>query len=319
MELKVDNYYRKAKEDGYRARSSYKLLEIEEQFSIFGGVTRAVDLCAAPGSWSQVLSARLNAAHIEREDLTACVVAVDLQEMAPIEGVHILQGDITSPSTARNIINCFRGQKAQLVVSDGAPDVTGIHQIDEYLQAQLLLAALNITTHLLSEGGNFAAKIFKFENYTLLEQQLRVFFRHVACFKPSSSRVRSAEHFVVCRGFRLPPLYTPSFFSAIPSSIVSQEAQTTLNPSRTLEEEKMLKLQSRVQTSIQPFLAIGDLTGFQKTLNSPSIPTMSKFSKIAEHDRSTITETQIIEIVTPQCNSKSINLFASIISLLPDE
>lgn len=104
---KSDPYYRKAKCEGYRARSAYKLLQVDEEFNIFGGVKRAVDLCAAPGSWSQVLSNRLyendEARKIAETSKDYRVVSVDLQEMAAIDGVYILQGDITTEETVNNI------------------------------------------------------------------------------------------------------------------------------------------------------------------------------------------------------------------------
>lgn len=101
-------------------------------------------------SWSQVLASRL----LSSEDIanpSSCskIVAVDLQPMAPLPGVYCIQGDITSLATAQAIIQHFRGERAELVVCDGAPDVTGLHDIDEYVQGQLLLAAINISTHVL--------------------------------------------------------------------------------------------------------------------------------------------------------------------------
>ena len=92
---------------------------------------------------------------------TPKIIAVDLQEMAPIPGVISLVGDITSKNTAEQIISFFESNLADLIVCDGAPDVTGLHDIDEYMQAQLLLSALNITTNLLRAGGTFVAKIFR--------------------------------------------------------------------------------------------------------------------------------------------------------------
>ena len=127
------------------------------------------------------------------------IVAVDLQEMAPIEGVIQIQGDITSKSTSDEIINHFEGQKAQLVICDGAPDVTGLHDMDVYVQSQLLLSALSITTRVLAEGGTFIAKIFRGRDVTLLYAQLRVFFKEVSCCKPKSSRNSSMEAFPVGR------------------------------------------------------------------------------------------------------------------------
>jgi tRNA (cytidine32/guanosine34-2'-O)-methyltransferase len=143
---KRDIYYRLAKEQGWRARSAFKLLQIDEEFDIFQNVTRAVDLCAAPGSWSQVLSQKL-----QQPDRK--IVAVDLQAMAPLPDVIQLQGDITKLSTAQAIIGHFEGAMADLVVCDGAPDVTGLHDMDEYIQAQLLLAVILVFEMLLNAAG----------------------------------------------------------------------------------------------------------------------------------------------------------------------
>ncbi|XP_012999773.1 tRNA (cytidine(32)/guanosine(34)-2'-O)-methyltransferase isoform X2 [Cavia porcellus] len=195
---KRDVYYRLAKENGWRARSAFKLLQLDEEFHLFQGVTRAVDLCAAPGSWSQVLSQKIGGQG------PGHVVAVDLQAMAPLPGVIQIQGDITQLSTAKEIIQHFEGCHADLVVCDGAPDVTGLHDVDEYMQAQLLLAALNIATHVLKPGGCFVAKIFRGRDVTLLYSQLRVFFSSVLCAKPRSSRNSSIEAFAVCRGYDPP-------------------------------------------------------------------------------------------------------------------
>ncbi|XP_064134313.1 tRNA (cytidine(32)/guanosine(34)-2'-O)-methyltransferase isoform X5 [Loxodonta africana] len=197
---KRDVYYRLAKENGWRARSAFKLLQLDEEFQLFQGVMRAVDLCAAPGSWSQVLSQKIGGGH---------VVAVDLQAMAPLPGVLQIQGDITQLSTAKEIIQHFEGCPADLVVCDGAPDVTGLHDVDEYMQAQLLLAALNIATHVLKPGGCFVAKIFRGRDVTLIYSQLRVFFSSVVCAKPRSSRNSSIEAFAVCRGYDPPEGFIP--------------------------------------------------------------------------------------------------------------
>eukprot|EP00729_Bicosta_minor_P019233 gene19233-23686_t len=209
---KRDVYYRQAKEEGFRARSAFKLLQLDEEFNFFKGTKRVVDLCAAPGSWCQVLSKKLGtAAAAERgEETDAKIVAIDLQAMAPLPGVVQLQGDITKESTALEVTKYFEGLPADLVVCDGAPDVTGLHDIDEYLQAQLLLAALNITTHVLKPGGTFVAKIFRGKDVSLLYSQLKIFFPRVTCAKPRSSRNSSIEAFVVCQDYNPPPGYIPT-------------------------------------------------------------------------------------------------------------
>lgn len=215
---KRDIFYRLAKEKGYRARSAFKLLQLDTEFNLFNNVTRAVDLCAAPGSWSQVLTHKLyaskdcaNECNIgdqrneskNEEQLSEIpkIVAVDLQPMSPIDGVLTMQGDITSVDTAKAIVQHFQGQRAELVVCDGAPDVTGLHDIDEYLQGQLLLSAMLITTHVLSPSGIFVAKIFRGGGVEFLYSQLRLLFERVSVAKPSSSRNSSMESFVVCERF----------------------------------------------------------------------------------------------------------------------
>lgn len=189
-----DIYYRKAKEEGWRARSAFKLIQLDETFHFLSGVTRALDLCAAPGSWSQVLSRLVEVSPDRR------IVAVDLQEMAPIDGVIIMQGDITREDTARDVVARMEGL-ADVVICDGAPDVTGMHDLDEYMQSQLVAAAVGITTRTLRAGGWFVAKMFKGRDTDLLVAQLRSIFEAVCIAKPASSRPGSAESFVVCENF----------------------------------------------------------------------------------------------------------------------
>lgn len=272
---KRDVYYRRAKESGYRARSAFKLLQIDTEFDIFGlnidgeddqskqknqyrsiKVNRAVDLCAAPGSWSQVLAERLlqnslDSTYADAEGKVEKIVAVDLQPMAPIPGVFTLQGDITSLSTAQTIISHFRGNRAELVVCDGAPDVTGLHDIDEYIQAQLLLSAINITTHVLCKNGTFIAKIFRGRDVGLLYTQLRLLFARVSVAKPASSRNSSMEAFVVCQGF------FGGKYMNLPLEGGFQEGIGAGGLRSESEEEGGL-----LHPSIVPFIACGDLSGY---------------------------------------------------------
>ncbi|KAL1413249.1 hypothetical protein Q8F55_001004 [Vanrija albida] len=173
---KRDVYYRKGKSDGYRARSAYKLLHLDEEFDLFRGVTTAVDLCAAPGSWSQVLGQRLKPGFNSGDNR---VVSVDLQPMAPLSGLTLLQTDITLPSTVPLVLDALGGRKADLVICDGAPDVTGVHDLDAYIHSQLLLAALTLSLTLLAPGATLIFKIFLSPNdptAALLQSQLRAFF-----------------------------------------------------------------------------------------------------------------------------------------------
>ncbi|KAJ8329724.1 tRNA (uridine-2'-O-)-methyltransferase trm7 [Batrachochytrium dendrobatidis] len=246
---KRDIYYRLAKEQGWRARSAFKLLQIDEEYNIFEDVKNVVDLCAAPGSWSQVLSRRLASTDSTKQSK---IVAVDLQAMAPLPGVIQIQGDITKKSTAELITSHFDGEKADLVICDGAPDVTGLHDMDEYIQAQLLLAAFNITSHVLRNGGTFIAKIFRGKDISLLFAQMRLFFPLVDVAKPRSSRDSSIESFIVCRNYSPPAGYVP----------------TMANPLLDLDYNFENEL-TGINRCIVPFMACGDLSGFDSDMTYP--------------------------------------------------
>ena len=178
---KRDIYYRLAKEQGWRARSAFKLLQIQEKIDIFHDVKRVVDLCAAPGSWSQVLSQRIY--EPRKADPAVKIIAVDLQPMTALEGVVQLQGDITDRETADNIIAQFHGELADLVVCDGAPDVIGLLDFDEYVQHQLVLSALDLTNRILKSGGTLVAKVFRGKRTGKLCADLKLFFPEIVIAK----------------------------------------------------------------------------------------------------------------------------------------
>ncbi|CAD6502528.1 BgTH12-07928 [Blumeria graminis f. sp. triticale] len=254
---KRDAYYRLAKEQGWRARSAFKLLQLDEEFDLFKGVSRVVDLCAAPGSWSQVLSRVLiqgekfgraaweDEAQKSRQELLGIfgtrridkqnyitpqsqprgdikIVAIDLQPMSPLQGIKTLRADITHPATLPLLLSALdptyssssnsqhASNPVDLVLSDGAPDVTGLHDLDIYIQSQLLFAALNMALCVLRPGGKFVAKIFRGRNVDLLFAQLKIFFERVIVAKPRSSRASSIEAFIVCLNFSPPENFKPS-------------------------------------------------------------------------------------------------------------
>eukprot|EP01117_Protostelium_nocturnum_P012706 TRINITY_DN4689_c0_g1_i1.p1 TRINITY_DN4689_c0_g1~~TRINITY_DN4689_c0_g1_i1.p1 ORF type:complete len:175 (-),score=60.22 TRINITY_DN4689_c0_g1_i1:8-532(-) len=165
--------------------------------------------------------------------------------MAPLEGVYQMKGDITKLSTAQQIIQHFEGKQADLVVSDGAPDVTGLHDVDLYNQNQLILAGLNITTHMLRKGGTFVAKIFRGKDMNLMYSQLKLFFPDVTMVKPKSSRNSSLEYFVVCQNYSPPEDYTPTMINPMSNEHYSQGT-----------------LMTGSNSVIVPFLACGDLNGY---------------------------------------------------------
>ncbi|KAJ4308413.1 tRNA (uridine-2'-O-)-methyltransferase trm7 [Neodidymelliopsis sp. IMI 364377] len=322
---KRDAYYRLAKEEGWRARSAYKLLQIDEEFNLFEGVTRVVDLCAAPGSWSQVLSRVLikgetfgragweqkraeTRQHVlgldqkeEKEEGTATevqqpkprenvrIVAIDLQPMSPLEGVTTMRADITHPSTIPLMLKALdpdtydpnsptSSSPVDLVISDGAPDVTGLHDLDIYVQSQLLWAALNLALCVLKPGGKFVAKIFRGKDVDLLFAQLKIVFDRVRVAKPRSSRASSIEAFVVCEGFCPPEGFKASLDkplgagTQIPTDTTTPKGEKKV--SRTVradgaveldfgtEDEDEDDMEEGGQRWIAPFLACGDLSAY---------------------------------------------------------
>jgi tRNA (cytidine32/guanosine34-2'-O)-methyltransferase len=195
---KRDIYYRKAKEEGFRARSVYKLKEINDNFDILKGATKIIDLCAAPGSWSQMLRI------LTKSNPNTKIVSVDIQDIVPIEGINIVKGDITKQSTIEEILSHFNNEKVDCIIFDGAPDVTGNVDIDMYMQVQLIVFSMIICIKVMKKGGKFVAKVFKEDNKTdYYYEKLKPIFSNVHYFKPGSSRNTSNENFVICDDFDL--------------------------------------------------------------------------------------------------------------------
>lgn len=187
--MQRDVHYRRAKSEGYRARSAYKLLEIIDEYAILDGVESVIDLCAAPGSWSQVVKERLP---------TAKLVSVDLQDIEPISDAVIIKGDITAEETSKRIKEIFK-KRVDLILCDGAPEVTGLHDLDEYFHSSLIKASCRLSQALLAENGCFVTKVFTGECPDILIEDLKEYFKEVLLVKPRSSRIKSKEAFAVCR------------------------------------------------------------------------------------------------------------------------
>ena len=211
---KRDIFYRKAKEEGFRARSVYKLKEIHYNYNILSpSYSNFVDLCAAPGSWTQMLRI------LTKSNPKAKIVSVDIQHIVPIEGVTIIKGDITRQDTIEKILANFDQNKVDVIIFDGAPDVTGVIDIDMYMQVELIIFALVIVMKLLKKGGIFVAKMFKVgagddlekvkrENLYAVKsdfyyEKVKILFDNVFYFKPSSSRASSHETYLICENFEI--------------------------------------------------------------------------------------------------------------------
>jgi len=187
-----DTYVRQSKVDGYRARSAYKLIEIDEKFKIFKGGLTVIDIGAAPGSWSQYASKVVR---------NGKIISIDLKEMEPIDNTVQIKGDFTEDETQQKIKE-FIVSKSDIVMSDMAVNTTGIKNIDSIQTGELCKEAMIFSKDIISNGGFFVSKIFMGESFNEIIQLGKKIFKEVKVFKPKSSRKDSKESFIICKNLR---------------------------------------------------------------------------------------------------------------------
>lgn len=189
-----DPYVKMAQKDGYRSRASYKLLEIQEKDRILRPGITVVDLGAAPGGWSQVTSRVIGD--------KGRLIASDILEMDSIPDVNFIRGDFTDDAVFAQILEAIGNQPVDLVISDMAPNMSGVRESDQPRAMYLCELALDLSTRVLRPGGDFLIKIFQGEGFDLYHKQVRKLFDKVQMRKPLSSRDRSREQYMLARGFR---------------------------------------------------------------------------------------------------------------------
>jgi 23S rRNA (uridine2552-2'-O)-methyltransferase len=187
-----DTYVRQSKVDGFRARSAYKLIEINEKFKIFKGGLTVVDIGAAPGSWSQYASKVVK---------NGKIISIDLKEMEPIDNTVQIKGDFTENETQQKIKE-FLTSKSDVVMSDMAVNTTGIKNIDSIQTGELCKEAMIFSKDIISNGGFFVSKIFMGGSFNEIVQLGKKIFKEVKVFKPKSSRKDSKESFIICKNLR---------------------------------------------------------------------------------------------------------------------
>ena len=187
-----DIYVRQSKVDGYRARSAYKLIEIDEKFKIFKGGLSVIDIGAAPGSWSQ---------YALKSAKSGKLISIDLKKMEPIGNSVQIQGDFTEEKTQEEIKKNING-KVDVVMSDMAVDTTGIKNIDSIQTGELCKEAMLFAKDLMKENGYFISKIFMGGTFNEIVAEGKKYFKEVKVFKPKSSRKDSKESFIICRKIR---------------------------------------------------------------------------------------------------------------------
>ena len=189
-----DVYVRRAQEEGYRSRASFKLLEIQEQDRLIKRGMTVVDLGAAPGGWSQV------AANLVGDN--GQVIASDILPIDSLPDVEFLQGDFTEQAVLDSLIKLLKDERADLVISDMAPNMSGMRDIDIPQVMYLAELALDLARTVLKPEGSFLVKVFHGEGYEELQKQLKSSFTSLKVRKPKASRARSSEIYLLASGFR---------------------------------------------------------------------------------------------------------------------
>lgn len=188
-----DRYVKESRKDGYRSRASYKLLELDRKDRLFRPAMTVVDLGAAPGGWSQVAAQAVGD--------KGRVLASDILAMDAIENVEFIQGDFTDKVVLDKLLESLGEKQADLVISDMAPNMSGISDVDQPKSIYLVELALEMAKDVLAPGGVFVSKVFQGEGFDELLKSCRASFRKVSIRKPDASRARSRESYIVAKDF----------------------------------------------------------------------------------------------------------------------
>jgi 23S rRNA (uridine2552-2'-O)-methyltransferase len=197
-----DPYVKMAQKDGYRARAAYKLKEIDEALGLIQPGMVVVDLGSAPGAWSQYVRRRLAPQGAASGALNGAVIALDILPMEPVEDVQFIQGDFREPESALALAQALAGRSVDVVVSDMAPNLSGIDSADTARIEHLVELALDFAQHHLKPEGALVAKLFHGSGYSQWIKLFKEQFKVVKSIKPKASRDRSAETFVVGMGLK---------------------------------------------------------------------------------------------------------------------
>ena len=189
-----DPFVIQAQKDGYRSRAAYKLIEIDKKYKIIKSGITAVDLGAAPGGWSQVLTKKIG--------LKGKVVGIDLLEVAPIKGIDFIQGDFMREEILIEMVDKLENNPVDLVISDMAPNLTGSKAVDQPASIYLVELAVDLACQVMKPEGVFVAKIFQGEGFDEFVRHVRTLFNTVSMRKPDASRAKSREVYMVAKGLK---------------------------------------------------------------------------------------------------------------------
>ena len=188
-----DHYRRLAKDQGYRSRAAYKLKQINDSYRILKRGNRVIDIGCAPGGWVQVATKEVSPG--------GRVVGIDLKEVEPVAGATIFQGSIDDPAAVAKMVEALGNEKADVILSDLAPNVSGMWEVDHARQIDLTRSALALAKQVLKAGDNAVFKVFEGEFLNELKGEMKASFGKVLVSKPTASRQESSELYLVCIGF----------------------------------------------------------------------------------------------------------------------
>ena len=193
-EKKREHFYKEAKRVGYRARSAFKLKQIQKKFKIIHEGDTVIDLGAAPGGWSQVAK--------EFVGEHGVIIGIDISQIEPIKGITFLQGDLTEDSTIDKIKKILGGEKADVILSDMSPDISGNYSVDQARSIWLCEHSLKLAEMLLKPNGNLACKVFEGEDLSAFAVKITQKFKSMKYFSPSASRKSSSEIYLIARSLQ---------------------------------------------------------------------------------------------------------------------
>ncbi|KAK8782523.1 mitochondrial rRNA methyltransferase 2 [Amblyomma americanum] len=198
-----DPYVKQSRYDHYRARSAYKLLEIDDKYGILKPGYTVVECGAAPGAWTQVIVERINASGKNYSLPKGVAIGLDLLPIDPVPGATLIGNtDILKPESTTRVLQCLNGRPVDVVLSDMAPNASGVKSLDHELIVALSYAALMLTFQVLGTGGSFLCKIWNGSEATRLSDDIKRFFRFVSYVKPPASRKDSSEVYILGRNFK---------------------------------------------------------------------------------------------------------------------
>ena len=193
-EKKKEHYYKEAKRVGYRARSAFKLKQIQSKFNIIRKGDTVIDLGAAPGGWSQIAK--------ELVGDQGTVIGIDISHIKPIAGITFLQGDLTENSAIDKVRQIIGDKKSDVILSDMSPNISGNYSVDQARSVYLCEHALKLTELLLKPGGNFVCKVFEGEDLHDFIKKMDKIFKTVKQFSPPASRKSSSETYIIARNLQ---------------------------------------------------------------------------------------------------------------------